>query len=154
MKYMHDDLEPRAFPINHNDKFYGLIGTLYFILKPWSKRAHKIWDLMDKPKPMKTVARKNAPLVDKSCSSSLNGSDLEQMSYNRVGRLPLEVVEIWNESFWCSDVVVSYGDGSSHMHLHDHMKQANKIKKHQNMIHYYMLVAKESNNKIHDDNTT
>ena len=44
------------------------------------------------------VARKNTPLVDKSCSSSLNGLDLEQMSYNKVGRLPLEVVEIWNES--------------------------------------------------------
>ena len=45
------------------------------------------------------VARKNVHLADKNCSSSLNGSDLEQMSYNRVGRLPLEVVEIWNESF-------------------------------------------------------
>ena len=44
------------------------------------------------------VSRKNTPLVDKSCSSSLNGSNLEQMSYNRVGRLPLEVVEIWNKS--------------------------------------------------------
>ena len=47
---------------------------------------------------VKVITRKNAPLVDKSFSSSLNGSDLEQMSYNRVGRLPLEVVEIWNES--------------------------------------------------------
>ena len=48
---------------------------------------------------MTPVARKNAPLVDKSCSSSMNGSDLEQMGYNRDGRLPLEVAEIWNESF-------------------------------------------------------
>ena len=48
---------------------------------------------------MRFVARKNALLADKSCSSSLNGSDLEQMSYNRDGRLPLEVVEIWTESF-------------------------------------------------------
>ena len=45
------------------------------------------------------VARKNAPLVEKSCSSSLNGSDLEQMGYNRDGILPLEVADIWNESF-------------------------------------------------------
>ena len=45
------------------------------------------------------VSRKNAPLVDKSCSSSLNGLDLEKMGYNRYGRLPLEVAEIWNESF-------------------------------------------------------
>ena len=44
------------------------------------------------------VARKNSPLVNKTYSFSLNGSDLEQMSYNRVGILPLEVVEIWNES--------------------------------------------------------
>ena len=46
------------------------------------------------------VSRKNAPLAEKTCSSSLNGSDLEQMSYNRDGRLPLEVVEIWNEFLW------------------------------------------------------
>ena len=46
------------------------------------------------------VARKNAPLADKSCSSSFNGSDLEQVSYNRDGILPLEVAEIYNESFY------------------------------------------------------
>ena len=40
------------------------------------------------------VSRKNAPLTDKSCSSSMNGSDLQQMSYNRDRRIPLEVVEI------------------------------------------------------------
>ena len=45
------------------------------------------------------VAGKNAPLADKSCSFSLNGSHLEQMSYNRDGRIPLEVADIWNESF-------------------------------------------------------
>ena len=44
------------------------------------------------------VSRKNAPLVDKIRSSSLNGSNLEQMSYNIVRILFLEVVEIWNES--------------------------------------------------------
>ena len=47
----------------------------------------------------KFVARKNAPLAEKSCSSSLNGSDIEQMSYNRDGILCLEFPEIWNESF-------------------------------------------------------
>ena len=40
------------------------------------------------------VSMKNAPLTDKSCFSSMNGSDLEQMSYNRDEILPLEVVEI------------------------------------------------------------
>ena len=72
------------------------------------------------------VARKNAPLVDKSCSSHLNASNIEQMSYNRDGRLPLEVVEIWSESFWWSGVVVSYGDGSLRSYLHNHMKQDKK----------------------------
>ena len=45
------------------------------------------------------VARKNAPLADKICSSILNSSNIEQMGYNRDGRLPLEVAKIWNESF-------------------------------------------------------
>ena len=44
------------------------------------------------------VARNIAPLADKSCSSSLNGLDLEQMSCNGDGILTLEFVEIWNES--------------------------------------------------------
>ena len=50
------------------------------------------------------VARKNAPLADKSCSSSLNGSNLEQMVKKKDGRLPLELVDICNESFGCSAV--------------------------------------------------
>ena len=74
------------------------------------------------------VARKNAPLADKSCSSSMNGSDLEQMSYNIDGRLPLEVVEIWNESLWWNGIAVSCGDRYSWIYLHNHMKPANKVK--------------------------
>ena len=42
--------------------------------------------------------RKNAPPADRSCSSSLNGSDLEQIVHNIIGRLSREWVEIWNES--------------------------------------------------------
>ena len=72
------------------------------------------------------------------------------MSYKKDGRLPIEVVEIWNESLLWSGVVVSYGDGSSRMYLHNHMKQANKIKNHQNIIHNSMSVTKKSNNKIYD----
>ena len=34
------------------------------------------------------VARNIAPLVEKSCSSSLNGSDLEQMSNTECETLP------------------------------------------------------------------
>ena len=45
------------------------------------------------------VARKITSPADKSCSSSMNGSDLEQISHNRVVRLPLEVAKIWNKLF-------------------------------------------------------
>ena len=75
-----------------------------------------------------TVDKKNAPLADRSCSSSLNGSDLEQMVHNRIGRHSLEWVEIWNQSLWYNSIVVSYNDGSSHMYMHNHMKTTNKIK--------------------------
>ena len=50
-------------------------------------------------------------------------------------------------------VVVSYNDRSSQLHLHDHMKPTHKIKKHQKMFHYSMLVTKEYNNEIYDINT-
>ena len=63
-------------------------------------------------------------------------------------------MEIWNKALWWNDVVVSRSDSSSWMYLHDHTKQANKIKKHQNIILYSMSATKESNNKIHDINTT
>ena len=39
------------------------------------------------------------------------------------------------------------------MYLHNHMKPTHKIKKNENMFHYSMLVTKESNNKIHDNDT-
>ena len=38
------------------------------------------------------------------------------------------------------------------MYLHDHMKPTHKIKKHQKMFHYSMLVTKESNYKTYDIN--
>ena len=46
----------------------------------------------------RTVARNFAPLADKSCSSSLNGSYIEQISHNRVRRLTLEVQRYGIES--------------------------------------------------------
>ena len=45
------------------------------------------------------VDRKITPLVDKSSSSSLNGSDLEQISHNRVVIFSLEVAELLNKLF-------------------------------------------------------
>ena len=43
------------------------------------------------------VSRKNAPPMNRIYSSSLNGSDLEQIVHNIIGRLSLEWVEIWNK---------------------------------------------------------
>ena len=40
-----------------------------------------------------------APSVDISCSSGLNGSDLEQMVHNKVGRISLEATDTWNTIF-------------------------------------------------------
>ena len=106
-----------------------------------------------KDNPLMIVARNFAPSEDRSCSSSMNGSNLEQIVHNRIGRHSLEWVEIWNQSLWCNSLAVSCNDGSSRIYLHNHMKTTNKIKKHQNMIHYSMLMTKEFNNKIYDNNT-
>ena len=88
-----------------------------------------------------------------SRSSSLNGLDLEQIVQNKIGRLSLEWVEIWNKCLWWKNVVVSYNDSSSLIYLYDHMKPTQKIKKHHKMFHYSILVTKESNNEIRDINT-
>ena len=45
------------------------------------------------------VARKLHLLLTRDFSLGLNGSDLEQMSDNKNGRIPLELVDIWNEYF-------------------------------------------------------
>ena len=50
------------------------------------------------------VARNSHLLLTRVVSLGLNGSYLEQMSDNKDGRLPLELVDIWNESFGYSIV--------------------------------------------------
>ena len=45
------------------------------------------------------VAGNSHLLLTRMVSLGLNGSDLEQMSDNKDGILPLELVDIWNESF-------------------------------------------------------
>ena len=50
------------------------------------------------------VARKMHLLLTRVVPLGLNGLDLEQMSDDRDGRLPLELVDIWNESFGYSVV--------------------------------------------------
>ena len=132
-----------------NDSPWVLISVPILFLQIWEVRTWAKKSSWSTP-----VARKNAPPVDMSCSSRINGSDIEQIVHNRIGRISLEWVEIWNEFLWWNSVVVSCNDSSSRMYLHNHIKLANEIKKHQNMFHYFMLVTKESNNKIHDNNTT
>ena len=41
-------------------------------------------------------------LLTRVVSLILNGTELEQMSDNKDGKLPLELVDIWNESLNCS----------------------------------------------------
>jgi len=47
----------------------------------------------------KFVARNFAPFAERSCSSGMNGSDLEQIVHNKVGRLSLEAIDTWNAIF-------------------------------------------------------
>ena len=91
----------------------------YHMIIEWFKAMLHIMDVMG-------VARKNEPPANMICSSSLNGSDLEQIVQNRFGRLSLEWVEIWNESLWWNSVFVSYNDSSSRMYLQYHMKTSKR----------------------------
>ena len=50
------------------------------------------------------VARKMHLLQTRVIPLGLNGLDLEQVSDDKDGRLPLEIVDIWNESFGYSEV--------------------------------------------------
>ena len=55
-------------------------------------------------KQQRIVARNSHLLLTRVVSLGLNGSDIEQMSDNKDGRLPIEIVDIWNESFGYSMV--------------------------------------------------
>ena len=50
---------------------------------------------------MLRVARNPHLWLTRVVSLVLNGSYLEKMSDNKDGKLPLELVDIWNESFSC-----------------------------------------------------
>ena len=43
------------------------------------------------------LAKNMETLLGRTCSSFLNGSDLEQTVHNKIGRLSVEWVHIWNE---------------------------------------------------------
>ena len=58
--------------------------------KSWKPRKIRCIENLFPSGVARFVARKNTPPVDMSCSYSLNGSDLEQIVHNRIGRLSLE----------------------------------------------------------------
>ena len=56
------------------------------------------------------VARNFAPFANRSCSSGLNGLDLEEIVYNKVGRLLLETTDTWNTIFDGMIWLFTYGE--------------------------------------------
>ena len=77
----------------------------------FQKRIHKLrkikWcEMLFPNRVARFVARNIAPLTEKSCLSSLNGLDLEQMS-------PLDFIKY--------DASVSCGDESPWIYLHKHI---------------------------------
>ena len=76
-----------------------------------------------------TVTRNFAPSTDISCSSSLNGWNLEQMVHNKIGRHSLEWVDIWNQYLWCSSIDVFCKDDPSWMYQHNHKKNKKRSNK-------------------------
>ena len=68
-----------------------------FLRRGYHRRHQGALELQTYSETMSTIARIFAPPADRSCSSSLNGSDLEQMVHNKIGRHSLEWVEIWNK---------------------------------------------------------
>ena len=102
----------------------------------------------------KIVARNYHLLLTRDVSLGLNGSDLEQMSDNKDGILPLELVDIWNESFgysvmWCSSLLWWWISMDVPAQTHQTNKQDQRYQK---MVYSSILVTKESNNKMNDCN--
>ena len=70
--------------------------------------------------------------MDRSCSSGLNGSDLEQMN-DKGWRPSLNIVDTWNAYFDSKPVYLQLLNMQTH-------------KSYQNIIYSSMSVTKESNN--------
>ena len=77
------------------------------------------------------VGRNFAPSADRSCSSGMDGLDLEQIVQKKVGILLLETIDTWNTIFDGMMWLFTYGERSPRKYLHKHIKQKrSKVPKH------------------------
>jgi len=83
----------------------------------------------------------------------MNGSDLEQIVHNKVGRLSLEAIDTWNTIFDGVIWFFYYEKISPREYLHKHIKQT-RDQRYQNIIYRSMSVTKESDNNMQDYNIT
>ena len=80
---------------------------------------------------LEAVVRNFAPSADRTCSSGLNGLDLEQIVHNKVGRLLLETTDTWNAIFDGMMWLFTYGEISPRKYLHKHIKhKRSKVPEH------------------------
>ena len=91
--------------------------------------------------------------MDRSCSSSLNGSNPEQIVHDKVGRISLEAIDTWNTIFDGVMWLFSYDERSPRKYLHKHIKHT-RDQRYENIIYRSMSVTKESDNNMQDYNTT
>ena len=99
------------------------------------------------------VSRNFAPSADRCCYSSLNGSDPEQIVHDKVGRLSLEAINIWNAIFDGVMWFFSYEKRYPREYLHKHIKNT-RDQRYQNIIYRSMSVTKESDKNMQDYNIT
>ena len=102
---------------------------------------------------MRLVVINFTPSIDKSCSSSLNGSNPEQIVHNKDGRLPLETINTWNAIFDVLMWFFSHEKSSPRKHLHKHIKYT-RDQRYQNIIYRSMSMTKEFDNNMQDYNIT
>ena len=77
----------------------------------------------------------------------MNGSDLEQIVHNKVGRLSLEAIDTWNTIFDGVIWFFYYEKISPREYLHKHIKQK-RDQRYQNIIYRSRPVTKESDNNM------
>ena len=77
----------------------------------------------------------------------MNGSDLEQIVHNKVGRLSLEAIDTWNAFFDGMIWFFSYDKRSWRKYLHKHIKHT-RYQRYQNIIYRSMSMTKECDNNM------
>ena len=71
------------------------------------------------------------PSVDRSYSFRLNGSDPEQIVYNKVAKLLLETIEIWNAIFDGMMWLFTCGEKYPRKYVYKHTKhKRSKVREH------------------------